>query len=71
MMNKVLDENDIYGILKTNVLFVMPKFYKNNLLKNNKQRNIIKKYIEKLSYSIITNYREKYDYKKRNPDFGV
>lgn len=61
---KVLGKNEIEKLYKRQVLFVIPKFYKNNFLKITKSNNFNNKILTEFCYSIITNSEPKYEPQK-------
>ena len=67
--NKRLNENDLKEILNCEILYVVPKFYKNHYFKEKYFNKNLKKHILNLSYSIITNKR--YGEKPENEYRGI
>ena len=66
---KCLNEKDINEILKTDIIFVVKKFYKNNHFLNAENKKFNPKILKNLSYSIITNKRQGYCIQKEY--FGI
>lgn len=64
MCQKCLLSSEIEEMLKTEVLFVIPKFYKNNYLKVFDYDKKCDKFLNQFCYSIITNKPCIIDYKK-------
>lgn len=58
---RALNEHDIFEVLKTEILFVFPYFFKGNIFrKNADEKN--RKFAEEFCYSFITNDRRQSDY---------
>lgn len=52
---KCISKSEIEKLLKCEILFTIPKFYKNNYFGGKRLKDLKRKIISKLSYAIITN----------------